>query len=81
MFSLDGTNCLHWDAILKKQKLMMTASASASQFLPLKAVLRVALGCNILEMHTGIPLGIQSGSILHQDKVGERGKMEHCEWV
>lgn len=45
-----------------EKKLMMAASALASQFLSLKTVLRVALGCNILGMQTGIPLGIQSGS-------------------
>lgn len=61
MFSLNRTNSLGWDATLKKQKLMMTASASASQFLLLKVVFRVALGGNVLGMQTGVPLGTQSG--------------------
>lgn len=80
---LDGTNSsLHCDATPKK--LIKTVSASATQFLPLKAGLRVALCSNRLAMQILIPLGAQSGgSVSNQDNlvgiifVG-KVKMEQC---
>lgn len=61
LFSLlDGANSLRWDASQKKKKLLKAVSASVSQFLHLKAGLRVVLCHNILGLQIGILLGAQS---------------------
>lgn len=60
LYVLFRLNSLHWEATLKEQKLMMTASASASQFLPQRLFSGLSW-VYISGMQTGIPLGIQTG--------------------
>lgn len=76
LYVLFRLNSLHWEATVKEQKLMMTASASASQFLPLKAVFRVVLGLHFgnADWYSLRNSDRRQLSILHQDKVGERQK-------